>query len=198
MVPSVVGFLLFGDVMASLLFERGRFTHDDSRYVWMVLSGSAVGLIATTVGRFYASAFYAMGDTKTPARFAYIRIGLVIVLGVIFGLGIPHAFGLELRFGTAGLTLSAGIAGWVEFALLRRALKALIDDFAVPVSFMARCWVVAIVAAALATGLRWALPEHNRILRDLEILVVFGVLYLGGAVVAGAITIQELRRRLRV
>ena len=70
MVPSVVGFLIFGDVMAGLLFQRGRFTAGDSQYVWMVLAGSAVGLIATTIGRFYASAFYAIGDTKTPARVA--------------------------------------------------------------------------------------------------------------------------------
>ena len=198
MVPSVVGFVAFGDVMAGIVYEGGRFTAQDSRFVWLVLAGSAVGLIATTVGRFYASAFYALGDTKTPARFAFIRIGLVIALGFAMALGGPALLGVDRIWGTAGLTLSAGMAGWVEFTLLRRALKRRIADFHVPVSFMARCWAVAIVAAALATGLRWALPEHNRILRDLEILVVFGMLYLGGAVVAGAITIQELRRRLRV
>lgn len=198
MVPSVVGFLLFGDVMASLLFERGRFSHADARYVWMVLSGSAVGLMATTIGRFYASAFYAIGDTKTPARFAFMRIGLVIVLGFIFALALPPLLGLDKSVGTAGLTLSAGLAGWVEFALLRRALRDHIDDFTAPLSFIARCWAVALVAAAIATGLRWVLPEHMTVVRNLTILLVFGSLYLAGAVVAGAITVRELRRKLRV
>ena len=82
--------------------------------------------------------------------------------------------------------------------MLRRALKMRISDFSVPVSFMARCWAVAIVAAALATCLRWVIPEQQRILRDLTILVTFGVLYLSGAVAAGAITVTELRRRLRM
>ena len=198
MVPSVVGFLIFGDVMAGLLFQRGRFTAGDSQYVWMVLAGSAVGLIATTIGRFYASAFYAIGDTKTPARFAYVRIALVVVLGVLFALVLPPMFGLSQRIGTAGLTLSAGLSGWVEFALLRRALKSRIDDFAVPVSFTMRCWAVALVAAALATGLRWVLPEHMLIVRNLTILFVFGSLYLAGAVATGVMTVGELRRKLRI
>jgi len=198
MVPSVVGFVVFGDVMAGVVYEGGRFTHDDARFVWAVLGGSAVGLIATTVGRFYASAFYALGDTKTPARFAFIRIGLVIALGFAMALGAPRLLGIDRSWGTAGLTLSAGLAGWVEFTLLRRALKRRIADFHVPVSFMARCWAVAIAAAALATTLRWVLPEYQRVLRDLTILVVFGLLYVGGAVAAGAITVTELRRRLRV
>ena len=198
MVPSVVAFVAFGDVMAGLLFEGGRFTHDNARYVWMVLAGSAVGLIATTVGRFYASAFYALGDTKTPARFAFIRIGLVVVLGFAMALGVPPLLGVDRSWGTAGLTLSAGIAGWVEFALLRAALKKRIDDFHVPVNFLLRCWLVAILAAAMTTPLRWVLAERSRYVRDIAILLLFGSLYLGGAVAIGAITVKELRRRLRV
>ncbi len=198
MVPSVVAFVAFGDVMASLLFEGGRFTHDNARYVWMVLGGSAVGLIATTVGRLYASAFYALGDTKTPARFAFVRIGLVVALGFAMALGVPPLLGVDRSWGTAGLTLSAGMAGWVEFALLRRALRQRVDDFNVPVNFLVRCWAVAIVAAAITTPLRWGLAGQGRYLRDLAILFVFGGLYLGGAVAAGAITVKELRRRLHV
>lgn len=197
MVPSVVAFVAFGDLMVSLLFQHGRFNADDSRYVWAVLAGSAVGLIATTVGRFYASAFYALGDTKTPARFAFIRIGLVVSLGFAMALWLPGLLHLDARWGAPGLTLSAGLAGWVEFALLRTALRQRIDDFHVPVSFMARCWAMAIVAAAMTTGLRWMIPVEMRYTRDLVMLIVFGVLYLSGAVAIGAITITDLRRRLK-
>lgn len=198
MVPSVMGFLAFGDVMSGVVFEHGKFTHDNSRFVWFILAGSAVGLIATTIGRFYASAFYALGDSKTPARFAFIRIALVIGLGVAMAFGGPWLFGVDLRWGTVGLTLSAGMAGWVEFALLRRALRRLISDFNVPAGFLLKCWAAAIVAAALATGLRWALPESLGLIRYLTILFVFGSLYLAGAVAVGTITITELRRRLKI
>ena len=43
----------------------------DSLFVWAILAGSAVGLLATTLGRLYASAFYALQDTRTPLRFAW-------------------------------------------------------------------------------------------------------------------------------
>ena len=198
MVPSVVAFAAFGDLMVSLLFQHGRFQATDTRYVWAVLAGSAVGLIATTVGRFYASAFYALGDTRMPARFAYVRIALVIVLGFAMALGLPPLLHLDPSWGTPGLTLSAGLAGWVEFAMLRSALRTRIADFDVPLSFVLRCWTMAIAAAALTTGLRWVIPVEMRYTRDITMLVVFGVLYLGGAVAAGAITVTELRRRLKI
>jgi putative peptidoglycan lipid II flippase len=198
MVPSVVGFLAFGDVMAGLLYQGGEFTHADSLFVWAVLAGSSVGLIATTVGRYYASAFYALGDTKTPARFAFVRIGLVMALGVLMAFGIPYLFHLDLKWGTPGLTLSAGIAGWVEFSLLRSALKKRVADFGVPAKFLAQCWLVAIGAAALTAGLRWALADLVYWARDLVILFAFGSVYLAGAAAIGVLSIKDVRRRLRM
>ena len=199
MVPSVVGFLAFGDLMSGALYEHGLFTPKNSQFVWAILAGSAVGLIATTVGRFYASAFYAIGDTKTPARFAFVRIALVILLGVLMARGIPYVFHLDLMWGTPGLTLSAGIAGWIEFTLLRSALKKRIADFSVPVSFLMKCWAVALLAAALTTGLRWVeVPQRFHWLKYLAILTAFGLVYLGGAAAAGLLSVKDLRRKLRI
>ena len=93
-------------------------------YVWGILAGSAVGLLASTMGRLYASTFYALHDTRTPLRFAVLRVALTIGLGYLFALPLPRALGVEARWGAAGLTASAGIAGWIEFLLLRRALNA--------------------------------------------------------------------------
>src|SRR5581483_8741609 len=68
-VPSAMAFLALGDVLAAALFEAGKFTRDDSVWVWGILAGSAVGLLAQTLGRLYASAYYALRDTRTPLRF---------------------------------------------------------------------------------------------------------------------------------
>ena len=50
-VPSGMAFLALGDIIAAALLQTGRFTHADALYVWGILAGSAVGLLASTLGR---------------------------------------------------------------------------------------------------------------------------------------------------
>ena len=122
-VPSAMAFLALGDVVAAALFQTGRFTASDSLYVWGILAGSAVGLLASTLGRLYSSTYYALRDTRTPLRYAVIRVALTTALGYLCAIPLPPWLGIEPRWGVAGLTASAGVAGWVEFALLRRTLN---------------------------------------------------------------------------
>jgi hypothetical protein len=60
--------------------------------------------------------------TRTPLKFAALRVTLTVALGYLFALPLPHLLSFDQRWGAAGLTLSAGIAGWLESVLLRRAL----------------------------------------------------------------------------
>ena len=71
-----MAFLALGDVVAAALLETGRFRHADAVYVWAILAGSAVGLLASTLGRLYASTYYALRDTRTPLRYAIVRVAL--------------------------------------------------------------------------------------------------------------------------
>src|SRR5207344_372084 len=82
-VPSAMAFLALGDVVAAALYQTGRFTHEDSIYVWAILAGSAVGLLASTLGRLYSSTYYALRDTRTPLNYAVIRVVLTTVLGYL-------------------------------------------------------------------------------------------------------------------
>src|SRR5437868_3096671 len=81
-VPSSMGFLALGDVMAGALYQNGKFGHADTIYVWAILAGSAVGLLASTLGRLYASTYYALHDTRTPLRYAVVRVFLTSALGL--------------------------------------------------------------------------------------------------------------------
>ncbi|HEX8189227.1 MAG TPA: murein biosynthesis integral membrane protein MurJ, partial [Pyrinomonadaceae bacterium] len=118
-VPSAVAILALGDVMVAALYQSGKFGRGDTVYVWAILAGSAVGLLPSTFGRLYASTFYALHDTRTPLRFAALHVALATVLGYLFALWLPPLFGLDLRWGAVGLTVSAGLAGWAELVLLR-------------------------------------------------------------------------------
>jgi len=182
--PSVVAFLALGDVIVGAIYQTGRFQHDDVIYVWGILAGSTVGLLASTLGRLYSSAYYALRDTRTPLRFAIVRVALTTALGYLFAIPLPPVLGIAARWGVAGLTISAGIASWVEFTLLRRTLNRRIGRTGLPYAFLAKLWVAAGVAAAAGwtahhfLGHRAPNPGtvHREILAVL-VLGIYGVLY---------------------
>jgi putative peptidoglycan lipid II flippase len=178
-VPSAVAFLALGDVLAAALFQTGRFTRADSVYVWGILAGAAVGLLASTLGRLYSSAYYALRDTKTPLRFALVRVTLTTGLGAVFALLVPPLLSLDLKWGAAGLTASAGIAGWAEFLLLRRNLNRRIGRTGLPAVFVAKLWCSAIVAAGAAWGVKIFVGVAHPIPLAVLALIPYGLVYFG-------------------
>jgi putative peptidoglycan lipid II flippase len=178
-VPSVVGFLALGDVIVAAIYQSGRFLHADVIYVWGILAGSTVGLLASTLGRLYSSGYYALRDTRTPLRFAIVRVLLTTFLGYLAALPLPRLLGVEPRWGVAGLTISAGIASWVEFTLLQRGLRRRIGHVGLQFAFLAQVWAAALIAAAVARGILVALGHHGPIPLALVVLSVYGVLFFG-------------------
>ena len=176
-VPSVVGFLVLGDVIVAAIYQSGRFTHADVLYVWGILAGSTVGLLASTLGRLYSSGFYALRDTRTPLRFAIVRVLLTTILGYVSALPLPRLLGIEPRWGVAGLTISAGIASWVEFTLLQRGLRRRIGQVGVPLAFLAQVWFAALVAAAVSRSLLHTLGPRGPILLAVLVLGVYGIVF---------------------
>lgn len=180
-VPSAAAFLAIGHVLAALLFQSGRFTAADSVTVWSILAGSAVGLLAGTLGRLYSSTFYALRDTRTPLRFGIIRVVLTIALGWFAALRLPGLLGYDPRWGAAGLTASAGIAAWIEFTLLRRALNHRIGRTGIPAGFITQLWLAALAAVAVSWTLLAWVPLGGPKVRGVVIAGTFGLVYLFSA-----------------
>jgi putative peptidoglycan lipid II flippase len=203
-VPSAMAFLALGDVVAGLLLETGRFDHKAAVYVWAILAGSAVGLLASTLGRLYSSTFYALRDTRTPLRYAAVRVVLTTGLGYLCALPLPRALGLDVSWGAAGLTASAGAAGWVEFLLLSRGLGRRIGAVRLPAAFLGRLWAAAAAGAALGWGVKLLLGARGAahpLLLGLSALGLYGLGYLGATAALGLPEAGELAggflRRLR-
>jgi putative peptidoglycan lipid II flippase len=190
-VPSAAAFLVIGDVIVGLLFQSGEFTRHDALYVWGILAGSAVGLLAATMSRLYNSTFYALYDTRTPLRCALIRVGLTLVLGYACAISLPPLIGVERRWGVAGLTVSAGVAAWVEFALLRRNLNRRLGWTGVDRGYLARLWMMALTAAAAAVAVKYAVHAGPR-LTAMAVIPVYGAVYLGFAYWTGVPELQRL------
>jgi putative peptidoglycan lipid II flippase len=122
-VPSAAAFLAFGDVIAAGIYRSGRFTQADAMFVWKILAGSSIGLLASTMSRLV------FVDILCAGRHAH-------AVSLCRGAGdadrersgmdarcrLPPLLGIDPRWGAAALAASAGVAGWIEFALLRRSL----------------------------------------------------------------------------
>jgi putative peptidoglycan lipid II flippase len=201
-IPSVIAFLALGDVISAILFESGRFTRSDTVWVWQVLAGSTVGLLASTWGRLYSSAFYALRDTRTPLNFAIVRVVLTSVLGYFAALHLPGMLGLDPKLGVVGLTATAGIAGWIEFFLLRRAMTKRIGPASVSGAHTFKLWVAAILSAAIAFGIKLGLAGMPRFWAAIVTVIAFGAAYLiltslMNVAEATQLTARILRRRAR-
>ena len=200
-VPSVIAFLAIGDAIIAALYQGGRFSRNDTLVVWYILIGSTVGLLAMTLGRLYSSAFYALRDTRTPLRFAMIRVALTAALGWIFALPLrpylvdllrrasvpmPEVGGDTKIYGAIALTATAGVAGWLEFLLLRHALAKRIGTVRLAPSFLGSLWGAAALGGVLGAitniYLRHRLPP---ILNGAIVCGVFGVIYVAAAIAFG-------------
>ncbi|MFY9691478.1 MAG: lipid II flippase MurJ, partial [Candidatus Acidiferrales bacterium] len=190
-VPSAIAFLALGDVIVAAIYRSGRFTQADVIYVWGILAGSAVGLLASTLGRLYSSTYYALLDTRTPLRFAIVRVALTTLLGYLCSIPLPRALGIDPRWGVAGLTVSAGMASWVEFTLLRRTLNRRIGPTGLRADYLVKVWGAAIVAGAAGWAIHDALGTHHRpILVAILVLLPYGGLYFA---LTGLLGVAEAR-----
>ncbi|HYR55485.1 MAG TPA: murein biosynthesis integral membrane protein MurJ [Myxococcaceae bacterium] len=217
-VPSSAAFLLLGDVVAGAVFQTGKFTFSDTRYVWYLLAGSAVGLLATTSGRLYASTFYALKDTRTPLYFAALRVLLTAALAYLCAVRLPSALGVPRELGGVGITATTGVAAWLEFLMLRRAAQRRIGKTGLGMKRLLGLWASSLVAAAIALGLKLALarqlgapaadaahwegtalagPSLPPLLTGILVLGTYGALYFGLTAVLRVPESASVFRRLK-
>jgi putative peptidoglycan lipid II flippase len=196
-VPSAVAFLALGDVVAAAVFQTGRFTRADALYVWAILAGSAVGLLASTLGRLYSSTYYALRDTATPLRYAIVRVALTTVLGYLFAFPLPRWLGIAPAWGTAGLTASAGIAGWLEMLLLRSTLNARIGRTGLPAAYITTLWSAALAGAAVGWAVKLTFFPPSPILDAVLVLIPYGAVYFAVTRAMGVPEAASIMGRLR-
>lgn len=111
-VPSAYAFAALGPELLGALFQTGRFGATDTELAAGVLAAYAIGLPAQASVKLLASAFYAVGDTRTPVRIAVVAVTLSAALA---------AAAMQV-LGPAGIALGAAVASYVNVGLLLRGL----------------------------------------------------------------------------
>lgn len=190
-VPSAMAFFALGGVVVALIFEGGRFGRSQSQLTWSIIAGSGVGLLAATMGRLYSSTYYVLRDTRTPLKYAAVRVTLTTILGWLLAIWVPRWFHINPKWGAAGLTASAGMAAWVEFTLLRRTMNKRIGRTGVAAAFTTKLWFSAAVSAAVGWGVKLLLPFHQPIFAGAIIVAVYGAAYFA---LTAAFRIPESRQ----
>lgn len=175
-VPSTVAFFMLGDIIVGAIYQTGQFTTKDTSFVWMVLAGSTVGLLAITQSRLYSSAFYAMHDTRTPLKFAIIRVILASIMGFFASQYGPLILNIDKIYGTVGITAASGFSGWIEYKLLQSTISKIIGKVGLQKKYLLYLWSSALIAAIIAFFVKIHFYYHPLILAA-TVLPLYGVVY---------------------
>ena len=190
-------------MIAAALFQNGRFTARGFASTcgasWPVRRS---GCWRPTLGRLYSS------DLLRAARYAHAaalchRAGDRSPPG--WAISAPSRCRIGSAsipsWGVAGLTASAGVAGWVEFTLLRRTLNRRIGRTGLPASLVAQLWTAAALAAAAGWGVKLVVGRHLPvppgllpIVAAIPILGAYGLVYFAVTYLFG---IEECTRTLK-
>ena len=209
-IPTAVAFILIGRLLIRVLYERGEFKPDTTLLVWYILAGAALGLLAATLGRLYSSTLYARHDTRTPFRIAIARVVGGAALALLFsfplrpmfgatvqalGLPLPVSLGGATALGVVGISTASAVAAWIEFILLRRAVRKRIGAGESKTGFFTKLWVAAGAAgvAGLAIDLLDLRLPLQKYAEALVVCGMFGVVYFA---VAFALRVPEVRSTL--
>lgn len=108
--PAAVGLAVLAVPVVGMIFERGRFTAEDTLTTALALQGYAIGLAAYSSIKVLTPAFIAYGDPNTPLRVSLIGIFLNLVFNTFFV--------FVLGWGIFGLALSTSLVAVVNLTQL--------------------------------------------------------------------------------
>jgi len=207
---AAVAYLSVGLPLVEGLYRLfgGGFGAQESWLVYLTLAGYSLGLPASTGSRVLQSTFYALGDTKSPARIAALRLvaGLSIGVPAMFLLDrlavatLPALAGAEprLRLGAVGLALGASFGAWIERGALRRALRAKLPDLEWPRRRLRRSFLAGLAGAPPGMLAAWglgALGLHPTIVAA-GVTIAFGAGFLAAAMALKLPELSEMTERL--
>lgn len=112
-IPSMVGLMVLGVPVISLLFQRGEFVYQDTINTADALFYYSFGLVAFGGVKIVSSAFYSMKDTKTPVKVGCIALIANIVFSLLLMGPLKHG----------GLALATSLASILNLMLLLIILR---------------------------------------------------------------------------
>jgi putative peptidoglycan lipid II flippase len=167
--PSSFAFVALGPVLVAALFQTGRFGRSDTLTVGGVLAAYGVGLLGQATVKLFASGFYALRDTRTPAKIASFSLLLSSAL----------AYVLMRRYGPAGIALGSSLGAWVNVVLHVRDLNRRVGRVLAFAEW--RAFAAALLGSAVAAGAGAGSASLAAALgpvpQGIVVLAIFGTVY---------------------
>ena len=221
---SSIAFITMGEPLVDFLFERGKFTSEDTLYIWIVLAAYSLGLYATGMSRLYQNLCYSFGDVKGPARLAGLRVlvagfvGFLLMFQLdrvaidgnsIMRIGDFPSFSPLPEFaraldttpqplGALGLALGSSLGAWIEYFLLKRRVS---DHFHIKRDphLVRRFFLVpGLISAILAGTISLLLFDQNAYFVAPVTLVSSGIVYTFISALFGSKAAKEFLQTVRV
>ena len=186
-IPSLVGLVVLAVPIVELIFERGRFTPDDTAATAAALAYYAAGLLGYSAVRISVPCFYALRNSLTPTLVSVGSVALNIVLNLI----------LVRLMGFRGLALGTSIAALVNAGVLLYLLGRRLGGLDVNRLVMAsvKISIAAVLMGLAVTGVHQSLlstwPETDLLARLGRVFVSIGAGLLVLMVGARVLRISE-------
>ena len=189
--PAAAGLIMLANVVVEVLFVGGKFGGEDIAPTVLTTACLVAGLPFLGLAQLYARAFYAVGDTSTPARTA----AKLVVANLLISVTLL----LTTSMGTAALTLSSSITSFGNAAMLARKFRR----HSAPAHNLGMAWVRSLIATgamcAVIPFVRLAAPDASltaRALGNLLMPIVAGMLvYLLVHIMLKSPELRALKRK---
>src|SRR5918992_2286430 len=194
LLPVSAVMLATAEPLSQITLQYGSMTPDGASLVARVLAAFAVGLPAYSAFLVFTRAYYALGDTRTPAIVNAGTIALASGLGAIF------FFTFSSDWSVPGLALGHSLgfmAGSIVLTRLFRSQVGAVGNTKLSVS-MTRSLTIALISLIVMLAARSLAPEGSKSAYVVNFLLTAGsgvATYVGGMYLLRA---PELKRLLGI
>ncbi len=175
-IPATLALTVLAYPIISSLFERGKFTSDESFFVAKALMFYSFGLPSYVLVKVMEPAFFSRGDTKTPMKIAFV---------CLIANGAFNAIFFYMGFGYVGIVMSSIISTYLNLTILTTTLIRQ-KHFYFEKDFAKKMVLILIPSLLMAATLfmmreHFAQGESLGKIAELTIMILVGLLVYGVA-----------------
>jgi putative peptidoglycan lipid II flippase len=188
-IPTTFALAFLGHEIIRVLLQGGSFDAAATQRVDRLLVAYSFALLGNATGRVLTTTAYAIGDTRTPARYAIYRV-IASTVGALV---------LMRYFDAMGVVLGSVIAAWVETIALGLKLRARLGGLGLDQVPLGKTLALAALSLAPALGLSYLLPDDfaRTFVGSSLVLGAFGAAFAVAAPALGLFNVRALLRRRR-